>query len=543
MSVNSGSNPRVETATPHSIERRGSSSSTQRSRLFIVAIGLTLFLLVLLRTAWVCDDAYITFRTVDNFVHGYGLTWNVSERVQSYTNPLWMMVFTAIYAVTHEAYFTSIALSIVISLLAVFVVASTFAETRGASVVVFAALLSSKAFVDFSTSGLENALMHLLIVTLLWVYWRGSTGPRRLFQLTLIASLCLLNRLDLIFLLAPLLLVESARVGIRAGWTAVLAGAAPLIAWEIFATIYYGFPLPNTAYAKLLGADVSHVALFRRGMFYAFATGLFDPATIAIIVAAPLTIIGARRWRDWPLVVGLIVHGLYVTSVGGDFMYGRFFTPLVVWSVALFARAEWLSSTRIATAVASAVLVLGVLAADEPALFSGNHAWTPFPRYQWFAGEAIDERKQFFATTGMFNQTRGEIAPHHEWALQGVGMHGRHGVIVLGAIGFAGYFAGPTMHIIDEYGLADPLLARLPPYGTDRIGHFIRTVPKGYEQTIATGVNHIDDPALAKYYDRLHEVVSGPVWRRERLLTVTAMLLGRYDASRDSYVRRYRRTK
>ena len=37
---------------------------------------LLLYGVVLLRTAWLCDDAYITFRTVDNFINGFGLRWN-----------------------------------------------------------------------------------------------------------------------------------------------------------------------------------------------------------------------------------------------------------------------------------------------------------------------------------------------------------------------------------------------------------------------------------------------------------------------------------
>ena len=41
------------------------------------------FVLVLIRTTWICDDAYINFRTIDNFLHGYGLRWNIAERVQS----------------------------------------------------------------------------------------------------------------------------------------------------------------------------------------------------------------------------------------------------------------------------------------------------------------------------------------------------------------------------------------------------------------------------------------------------------------------------
>jgi arabinofuranosyltransferase len=78
---------------------------------------LLLFTLVLVRTAWVCDDAYITFRTVDNFIHGYGLTWNTSERVQAYTNPLWMFLVTGVNLATQEMFFSVIILSIVISVI------------------------------------------------------------------------------------------------------------------------------------------------------------------------------------------------------------------------------------------------------------------------------------------------------------------------------------------------------------------------------------------------------------------------------------------
>ena len=54
-------------------------------RAFTIA-WLSLFAIVLVRTAWIGDDAYITFRTIDNFVHGYGLRWNVAEREQLESN-------------------------------------------------------------------------------------------------------------------------------------------------------------------------------------------------------------------------------------------------------------------------------------------------------------------------------------------------------------------------------------------------------------------------------------------------------------------------
>ena len=71
---------------------------------------------MLIRTAWICDDAYITFRTIDNFLHGFGLRWNVAERVQSFTHPLWLILLTPFIALTGEPYYTSLVVSILLTL-------------------------------------------------------------------------------------------------------------------------------------------------------------------------------------------------------------------------------------------------------------------------------------------------------------------------------------------------------------------------------------------------------------------------------------------
>ena len=74
----------------------------QTTRVILVG-GLSVFFLLLIRTAWLDDDAYITFRTIDNFLNGYGLRWNTINRVQAYTHPLWMMVITPLSPTPHAA--------------------------------------------------------------------------------------------------------------------------------------------------------------------------------------------------------------------------------------------------------------------------------------------------------------------------------------------------------------------------------------------------------------------------------------------------------
>jgi len=109
---------------------------------------------------------------------------------------------------------------------------------------------------------------------------------------------------------------------------------------------------------------------------------------------------------------------------------------------------------------------------------------------------------------------------------------------VRGNIGFLGYFAGPRVHIIDPYALADPLLARLPAIPNSRIGHFQRLLPAGYAETVANGVVRIANPSLAEYYGRLRLVTSGPLISRARFGAILDLNLGRLDYLIDDYKKR-----
>lgn len=50
-------------------------------RLLAISAGLIAFTFLLIRTAWLSEDAYITFRTTDEYFRPYKLTWNIDERV------------------------------------------------------------------------------------------------------------------------------------------------------------------------------------------------------------------------------------------------------------------------------------------------------------------------------------------------------------------------------------------------------------------------------------------------------------------------------
>jgi len=564
----------------------------QRAQLLVALAGLVLFAIVLVRTAWVGDDAYISFRTVDNFLHGYGLRWNVAERVQSYTHPLWLFVVSACAFVTREIYYTVMALSIGLSLATLSLVLRRVALTPFAAAFAAVGLVSSKAFVDYSTSGLENPLTHVLLV-LLFLAWRDSravgpaaAGPaaadaaaagaatagtaERTFLLCVLAALIVVNRMDVGVLIAPLMATVLWRVRSRAAIVAVLLGALPFVAWEIFSVIYYGVPFPNTAYAKL-NTGVPRWWLWQQGYYYWVATWRWDRATLLLLGGASAALVLARSWRVWPFLLGAGLYCVYVTRIGGDFMSGRFFAAPMLWvllALVGLARERWqprvvdvdgpaassfLASWRTGIhgearnaawlAGAAAILLVVLTQRGGPPWLSGTDFGS---QSRWDHPLAIaahtiaDERKVYYPTTGLLRQTTSPPLMRHDWARDGLrfGQDPRSpAAFERSSPGFFGYYAGPRGHLIDNHALTDPLLARLPTL-TWHIGHFLRVTPAGYVESCAQDRNLIVDPDLRVFYDKIRLITRGPIWSWDRFTAIWALNRGHYDGLIDRFLAR-----
>ncbi len=520
-----------------------------------VGLGLLLlgFLILVVRNAWLSDDAYITFRTVDNFVNGYGLTWNVGERVQAYTHPLWMLLMSGVYAITGEIFYTSQGVSIALSFVAVLMIALYASRTSLGAMAALATFTLSKAFVDYATSGLENPLTHLILVLFILIYADAAdrASPRRLLGLSLVAALGMVNRLDTLLLFAPALvwaLIEARNR--KAIWAACL-GALPLFLWLAFATFYYGTPLPNTALAKLNMGLIEQRAIWREGLYYLENSLRVDPITLATIVVAVSLPFLHCDWRKLPLAGGILLYLLYVVHVGGDFMSGRFLTAPLFQAVALIAMTPITMRPNpvsdLPDWIPSGVWLLGALliglTAPYTPLRAGGAASADRDPGVWVRGRSItDERANYYANTGLLPSLADPGAyPTHDWARHGrEAREARLDVVIQGSVGFFGFFAGPDVHVVDLLGLGDPLLARLPVADPNwQIGHFGRRPPEGYLETLKAGPVQIVDPDLALYYRTLMEITQGPLWDHARWREIWHMGWGRYDVLLDAYA--YRR--
>lgn len=514
------------------------------------AVLLGLYIVLQVTHAWVVDDAYITLRTVDNFVHGYGLRWNPTERVQSYTHPFWMFVLSAFYFVTRESFYTTIVVSFLVSLAAVWLVLRG-APMRAASFrtpLFLGVLLGSKSFLDYSSSGLENPLTHLLLAAFFLRFFdeRPSPVEHKAGWLATLAALSFVNRMDTLLLVTPacayLLFEQRAALGkaVRYG----LLGALPALLWVMFAFFYYGSVVPNTAIAKLTGPRVTLQERFLAGVAYFADSMAMDPLTLLACGVAIALCFASRKPRPMMAAAGITLYLFYVltTAAIGTHMSGRFFSGALFLSAILIA----LEATHLAQALGTVAITTAWLIGSPVSPLRVGH--NSYAHHSDNGRPIIDTRAFVLAEgAGLLSLRPGEPMPNHPWYRAGKDF--RHspqrvhegGLIINLAIGYSGFASGPEKHFIDILGLSDPLIAHLPlpRRGVFRPGHFFHEIPAGYLASIERDENLIEDPDLHRYYDAIRLITRGDLFSGERLSTLLKFAVGNYDPFLDAYASRH----
>ncbi len=507
-------------------------AGTRRKAVFLLIVVELLAVGWFLRNAWVAEDAFITYRTIDNLLHGFGLRWNVTERVQTFTHPLWLFLHLPLAAFLRIDY-ASMALSLACLLLFWWLAMRAFPPDIVLLILFFPAW-ASLCISEFAASGLEVSLSYLLII----LFWRlVQSGPAdtkgRVFAATLVMALAGLSRPDLLLLLGLPWAAAciSRKLPARLIAAYALLGLIPLIAWHLFSLWYYGFPFPNTYYAKVQ-TGIPASLLIRQGLKYLADLFHRDPVGGAFLAVLPFTA-GLMLWKRkrnalFYCALGGLLYSLFVIRIGGDFMFGRFWAPAVL--VGMLAAATLVSEMRPparALACAAVFIACSIFGHFRAPSFDDR----PAP------SGIIDERSCYAATNLLWDlPSNGPL--RHSFAQKGLRFRmlarqkGGQILAVSDTIGMAGYFGGPAVTWIDVYAITDRFLARLPVADPQhwRVGHFERKIPENYVAARMSGNAGLLAPAYAPCYRSVREAATGPLFSAARLKTILLLNLGRVPA-------------
>lgn len=470
---------------------------------------------------WVAEDAFIYLRVVQHLLAGHGPVFNVGERVEVYTSPLWLGLLAAGATLLRPVALEWIAVGLGLLLSA----GGLLLAVRGAVLVARAAGRTGLAFPlgglvvvalppywDFATSGLETGLTFGWLGGCFWGLARlhalasdaddpGLRAPRRRETwLAVLIGLGPLIRPDLAifsagYLLLVAILSRPERLG---GYARVLGAAAALpIAYQIFRMGYFAALVPNPALAK--SAFAAH---WEQGWRY--ARDFVEPYWLWV----PLGLVlgwwafdlarHARhgRWRAAALVAAPValgaVHGAYIVRVGGDFMHARLLLPSLFAMLTPVAAATGLrwwhaalpAATLLPWAAAGALWLgppykggLGAHGIGDERGYYASRSRSPHPvvlpdyALHRFAGEGHRLRELAWHRRAVLLGRDPRALTDPRWQASPAGEVRANVVVARISIGIRGYAAGPRVHVVDRHGLADPLAARFRLGERGRPGH------------------------------------------------------------------------
>jgi arabinofuranosyltransferase len=446
---------------------------------------------------WTAEDAFIDFRVVRNLLAGHGPVFNVGERVEAYTSPLWVLLLAVSHAVFRvRVEYVALALGLTLTAAAVVVggraavqLAAGDNPGRGLPLGMFGFVAVAAAW-DFATSGLEGGLVLAWIA----VCWLLLVTKRRPAATAVLIGLGPLVRPDLL-LFSLAFLVGLAGITPRRDWPRLLGEAAAVpVAYQVFRMGYFAAVEPNTALAKEASA-----AYWSQGWRY--LRDFVDTYLLWMPVAVALVIAGVqfRRQRAHgrtpeailtvvPIGAGL-VHALYVVRVGGDFMHGRLLLPslfavLLPATVGVGTRAK---APLLAVAIAgtwavaggvflrpASVLNLRTGIADERRIWIGfSHQSHPITIGDFSETRFAADARQIVAASP--HQRVVLVGPEGEpLAVTPLPLLPRVPARVVAArpsVGIIGYTTGSRALIFDQLGLANPLASRVRIHRRGRPGH------------------------------------------------------------------------
>ena len=494
---------------------------------FVCGLMLLIFLGIFLKNAWISEDAYINFRSVEQFWAGNGPRWNPQERVQVYTSPAWFWLCALTAPVFEDPFMQTLTISFICLLMLILINVKLFSSCRVLGAV-FLASVVSRAFFDFSTSGLENSMCYCVIAGFVFHYLKTflpHTDEKMLFRAMLFAGITVVCRHDLILLVAPpvfwLLFIHRKSLSVKSVILLLIPAVLPVFLWTLFSVCYYGFPFPNTAYAKLF-TGIPRLELIRQGFIYLKINMFQDSVTLLIIILAAISGWIRLNRKMAALSTSLALYILYLIWIGGDFMLGRFLAAPFVMSILMMGVIfESLLKQRKTMIILTGIWLLYTLASPNVPI-----------RTPWdYKNETImqgiaDERGFYFESSSLvayFQRRNIPWFPLHQGCQAGYEFaRVAQPIMATKHIGFFGYWTGVNKPIVDTLALADPLLARRPVTDKEpwRPGHFVRDIPAGYIESILTGENRITDDNVHDMYEDIRIITQGPLWSAARWMAI-----------------------
>jgi len=318
----------------------------QQRRLTLATLaGVSIVVLLMLVGYWSIqqDDQHIFYSYAKNLSNGQGYVFNIGERVNATTSPLYTLLLAVSYTILRFLPFVTIPLIghligiVSLFLICIFLMKAFNSESATLFPFVLPLIFLTNTLLP-QAIGMETFLTMMLALMCLYFYVNG-----RLIAASLACSLAVLARPDALLLAGVLMIYDFIRNRRLPSISMILVFLLPIAAWVMFSLIYFGTAVPSTLSAKLAQIEAGFWGdgpVFFQGLsYYLFQHG----DKITMIIMGTVLLLGLAvflvRCRQWTIfrhpvfqlillwnLVHLVTYGFILNAPA----YYWYYTPLAL---------------------------------------------------------------------------------------------------------------------------------------------------------------------------------------------------------------------
>lgn len=357
------------------IDTQGEIQSIPTEKNYLKLILITIYVAVAAFVSWSynqqsligIDDANIYFVYMQNFAEGHGFVYNPGgERVEGFTSLLWTIVGAGFFFVFENPmtvlFVTNILLIAVALWQIVEYIDNYFEDSRVITPISFfflGALFIIPGYFEWTVlslmeTGLWSALLTFTAINVLKFDPLQVNRKNNIAFCTLLLLLVICRPESILWcgLFIMLRAIKAFLVGgVKQSAVAIIPAVLTfvgsffaLVSWRIN---YFGFPFPNTYYAKVSDEFIFNI---KSGIYYDLLSGFYNnPLVVLALLLLPFVILIRWKWNNLLAIfapvllfaVALLTVVIPMYTGGDHFAYARFFqptTPLILAGLCLSLR-------------------------------------------------------------------------------------------------------------------------------------------------------------------------------------------------------------
>jgi len=275
--------------------------------ILIPLLTITVRLIVFLITPYIYEDAYITFKYAENLVNGFGLVYNIGEKVYGTTAPLFAILLSTFKLIGIPVVMSSLVINLIAEGITSLIVYKFLKDYSNNLIAAIVSLLFvfSPSNISWAIQGMETALFSAVIALSFYFLYK-----KKYFIALLFGFLCAIIRIDGLSITFIVSLFVLFKLRLSALKLFILPSLLFII-WELFLFLYFGNFLPNSMIAKLIlysGHQSSIIPNLSLVLSKFFIKGFYSSSVISLLFLLGIFLVFFKRINLYPMIFWFFLY-------------------------------------------------------------------------------------------------------------------------------------------------------------------------------------------------------------------------------------------